>query len=469
MAKLFGTDGIRDVASSGIFQGQQLCTLSKAIAHFVQLKNPNRQSTILIGLDGRFSGPSIQEWLIHWLTINNIIIVVCQDDNLSTENYSLAEKTGLLTPNTKITTPLLAHMVKKYYDFGIMITASHNPYTYNGLKFFNHDGEKLSVDEEKNIEDLFENPKEIEPQKILNSSGNVLERKILKLDDRELEIYEKNFNFDKLKIVIDCANGATSSFVNKIFKNKNNIIINDKPNGYNINVSCGSEYPEYLANEVIKNNANIGIAFDGDGDRLVVVDELGNILTGDHILAICAKFLMDNGKLKNNTIVVTSMSNLALVSEMKKIGISVVITDVGDRNVLFKMKETGSILGGENSGHIIFKNYASCGDGILSALILLDIINKCNKSLSDLSSIITPYPQVLINLPVKSKPALESFKTLKKLIKNAENDFNDNGRVLIRYSGTESICRIMVEGKNNDMVHFHANILLDELMSLIGL
>ena len=212
----------------------------------------------------------------------------------------------------------------------------------------------------------------------------------------------------------------------------------------------------------------MGIAFDGDGDRLVVVDEMGNILSGDHILAICAKFLFDNGNLKNNSIVVTRMSNLALIEEMKKLGINVIISDVGDRNVLFKMKEYGSILGGENSGHIIFRNYASCGDGILSALILLDIINNSNKSLSDLSSIITPYPQVLINLPVKSKPSLESFNTLNKLIKNAENDFNDNGRVLIRYSGTEAICRIMVEGKNNDMVHFHSNLLLNELKGLIG-
>ena len=468
MDKLFGTDGIREIASSSIFQGQHLCTLSKAIAHFVQLKNPNRQSTILIGLDGRFSGPSIQEWLIHWLIINNIIIAVYQDESLSTENYSLAEKTGLLTPNIRITTPLLAHMVKKYFDFGIMITASHNPYTYNGLKLFDHNGEKLSVDEEKKIEDLFKNPKDIEPQKLSSISGNLLEKKILKLTDRDFEIYNQNFNFSKSKIVIDCANGATSSFVNKIFNNENNIIINDKPNGYNINSSCGSEYPENLSNMVIKNNASMGIAFDGDGDRLVVVDEMGNILTGDHILAICAKFLFDNGHLKNNSIVVTRMSNLALIEEMKKLGINVIVSDVGDRNVLFKMKEYGSILGGESSGHIIFRNYASCGDGILSALILLDIINNSNKSLSDLSSIITPYPQVLINLPVKSKPSLESFNTLNKLIKNAENDFNDNGRVLIRYSGTEAICRIMVEGKSNDMVHFHSNILVNELKGLIG-
>ena len=467
MQRLFGTDGIRDEATSKIFTSKSLSTLSRAIAHFVQLRNPNRRSSILIGLDGRLSGVNIQDHFVHWLVLNNIKIAFCEYENTATENSDLTEKMMKLSPDTIISTPFLSHMVKKYFDFGIMITASHNPYTDNGIKFFDHEGKKLSLIEEKKIEELFFNPNLIQPQKNLNLQSNLLQRDRVIIDDEELEIY-KQFNANHLKLVIDCANGGTSFLVPKIFNNKKHKIINNKPNGVNINKNCGSEYPEKLSKAVLDYNADVGIAFDGDGDRALFIDEKGKILSGDHIIAICANFFKKNGLLINHTVVVTSMSNQSLISCLNDINIDVIISDVGDRNVLYKMIESDSILGGENSGHFIFRNFSSCGDGILTALIVLDIIKKTGKNLSELSKIYNPYPQKIINIKIVEKPPLNQFCTLQKIIKQAEKELKNKGRIFIRYSGTEPICRIMIEGENEKILEKYSKIISNEIRCLIG-
>ena len=212
----------------------------------------------------------------------------------------------------------------------------------------------------------------------------------------------------------------------------------------------------------------MGIAFDGDGDRVVFIDEKGKKLSGDHILAICANFFKNQKLLKNNTVVITSMSNYALISFLKKINVNVIITDVGDRNVLYKMKDSNSILGGENSGHFIFKNYCSCGDGILSALIIIDIIKQTKKKLSELASILNLYPQKIINVKVRKKPPLKELYSLQNIIKNGEKQLNAEGRILVRYSGTESICRVLIEGLNEDIIEKYSKLISDEISLLIG-
>lgn len=468
MQKLFGTDGIRDIASSKIFTSKSLCVLAKAIAHFVQLNNPEKRSTILIGSDGRSSGINIQDHFVHWLVLNNIKIAFCEFENVSPENLPLAEKMRKLSPNTIISTPLLSHIVKKYFDFGIMITASHNPHTDNGIKFFDSEGKKLTLDDENKIEELYLNPNLIQPQKNINLQSNLMQREKVILDDEELKIYKQNFNLKNLKLVIDCANGGTSFLASKIFNDNNQTIINNEPNGININDNCGSEYPKELSKIVLENNCDVGIAFDGDGDRAVFIDELGKILSGDHILAICADFFKKNGFLTNNTVVITTMSNQSLISFFNELDINVIVSEVGDRNVLYKMIECNSILGGENSGHFIFRNFSSCGDGILSALVVLDIINKSGKKLSELSAIYNPYPQKIINVRIAEKPSLNKFYSLQKIIKKAEKELGNEGRIFIRYSGTEPICRVMIEGKNEKILEKYSEIIPNEIRSLIG-
>ena len=468
MQKLFGTDGIRNESSHQFFSSKSLCTFAKALAHFIQLRNPNRKSTVLIGLDGRFSGPNIQDHLVHWLVLNNIQIAFCEYENTKQESSPLAEKMRRLSPETIISTPFLSHMVKKYFDFGIMITASHNPFLHNGLKLFNADGEKLSLEEETEIESLFFNPSQIQPQKNLNLSTNILHRDYVIINDDQLSIYKNKFNLEGIKLLIDCANGGTSFIAPKIFNGKEHIIINNSPNGKNINLNCGSEFSKNISNLILKNNADIGIAFDGDGDRVVFIDEKGKKLSGDQILAICANFFKNQKLLKNNTVVITSMSNYALISFLKKINVNVIITDVGDRNVLYKMKDSNSILGGENSGHFIFKNYCSCGDGILSALIIIDIIKQTKKKLSELASILNLYPQKITNVKVRKKPPLKELHSLQNIIKNGEKQLNKEGRILVRYSGTESICRVLIEGLNVDIIEKYSKLISDEISLLIG-
>ena len=468
MQKLFGTDGIRNESSHDFFSSKSLCTFAKALAHFIQLKNPERQSSVLLGLDGRLSGPRIQDHLVHWLVLNNIQIAFCEYENTKIESSPLAEKMRRLSPTTIISTPFLSHMVKKYFDFGIMITASHNPFMHNGIKLFNSDGEKITKEEEEEIESLFFNPSKIQPQKNLNLSKNILHRDFVIIDDEEFSIYRNNFNVENIELLIDCANGGTSFIAPKIFNKNEHQIINNEPSGTNINLNCGSEHLKNISDEVIKKNVDLGIAFDGDGDRAVFIDENGNNLSGDHIIAICANFFKNQKMLHNNNVIITCMSNHALILFLKKIKVNVIITDVGDRNVLYKMKESNSILGGENSGHFIFKNYCSCGDGILSALVIIDIMKKTGKKLSELASIFKPFPQKIINLKVRKKPPLEELHTLQTLITDIEKELNDKGRILVRYSGTESICRVLIESKNEALIEKYSKIISKEISLLIG-
>ena len=350
---------------------------------------------------------------------------------------------------------------------GIVVSASHNPYEYNGLKPFKSDGTKFSDEEEAEIEKYISENKASENRKEVPGTKKVLaeaERKYVKfLSDNFSSISEDDNISQKpflsnLKIVLDCSNGATSEVAPVVFgENVKEIkLLNARHNGRNINYRCGSQYTDNLSETVLDKKADLGLAFDGDGDRVIAVDEKGNTLTGDQMIYIIAKFLKEKGQLKNDLVVTTVMSNLGFISALKKLGIGHFATAVGDRPVFFEMRKQGAVLGGEESGHIIYTNFHSTGDGIVGGLMLLAAMSYFQKTLSELIGEITLFPKLLVNVEVKSKPDLETIPEIMKVIKEVESELGEDGRVLVRYSGTENLCRVMVEGRSEKEIDDHA-------------
>jgi phosphoglucosamine mutase len=335
-------------------------------------------------------------------------------------------------------------------DAGIVISASHNPMQDNGIKIFNGEGFKLSDEKENQIEELiFAN----NMHKLHPASKEL--GKLSRMDDatgRYVDFLKQTFpqdlNPEGMKVVLDCSNGATYSVAPSVFAELGVEVTTlfDQPDGKNINLNCGSQHPEALAKEVLRQKADAGFAFDGDGDRVIAVDEKGTVLTGDQILAICSFILKKEGKLTNNMVVRTVMSNLGLSVAFQKLEIDSVFADVGDRYVLKEMLARGAIIGGEDSGHIIFLQHHTTGDGLITALQLLAAMKKEGKPLSELAGVMTIFPQVLINLDVKKKPKIESVPEIMAVISQVEKKLGDKGRVLVRYSGTQNMCRVMVEG-----------------------
>jgi phosphoglucosamine mutase len=359
-------------------------------------------------------------------------------------------------------TPGVAYLTRELEGgAGIVLSASHNPQEYNGFKLFSHEGFKLSEYEESEIEDLI-----LEK----NKSTNVEQGQAESHDDAGekyisflLKTVPEKFQPQGIKIVMDCANGATSRVAPVLFKKLafNSETMFAEPDGMNINKDCGSQYTEALSRRVIETRADAGLAFDGDGDRIIAVDEKGRALTGDQLLMIYAKMLSEKGMLKNNIVVSTVMSNIGLRTALKQLGIEHVSARVGDRYVMEEMRNRQSSLGGEDSGHIIFLDHHTTGDGILAALQLLFAIKRSGQPLSELSSLMTVYPQTLINVPVAKKPDISEVPALVKIIKDTEQELGVEGRVLVRYSGTEPVCRVMVEGKRQEEIEAYARNIAD--------
>lgn len=427
MGKLFGTDGIRGVANKYPITPDIATQVGQATAYI--LKKEGHRSRIVIGKDTRLSGYMIES-------------------SLASGICSMGSDVILVGP---MPTPGIAFLTTNLdADAGIVISASHNPYQDNGIKIFSKSGYKLTDEEEQKIEELIFSKK---LPTFLTDAEN-LGRAFREEDASGRYIvflkhsFPRDLNLEEIKIVLDCANGATYKVAPTLFKEMRAevIALNVNPNGQNINLNCGALYPEALAEAVIKNKADIGLAFDGDGDRLIAVDERGNIVSGDKIIAICANRLKEEGMLKSNTVVTTVMSNLGLSAAFDRMDIKHIKTKVGDRYVLEEMLKNGSVIGGEDSGHIIFKEYHTTGDGILTALQLLSVMKKEKKSLLELTKIIKSFPQVLINIEVKRKAPLEEIPELKGVISKVEKELGDKGRVLVRYSGTQRICRVMLEG-----------------------
>ena len=449
MGKLFGTDGIRGVANVEPMTAEMALQVGRAVAYI--FKKKGHRTKIVIGKDTRVSGYMIESALASG---------IC----------SMGADVLLLGP---LPTPGIAFITKNMNaDAGIVISASHNPFQDNGIKVFSKDGFKLPDEKEEEIETLI----------FSNSIGTLRPTadeigKAFRVEDdsgRYIVFLKNTFpgdlSLEGMKIVVDCANGATYKIAPILLSEMRAevIPINVEPNGYNINLKCGSLHPDTLSEKVLNAKADIGLAYDGDGDRLICVDEKGNMVNGDQVMAICAQRLKKEGRLKNNKVVSTVMSNLGFMQAMKKLGIEHVVSKVGDRYVLEDMLKTGAILGGEDSGHIIFIEHHTTGDGILSSLQLLSIMQKEKKSLSTLAKVMEMFPQVVINVDVKSKPDLKTLPEVQAAIKKAEGELGEQGRVLVRYSGTQSMCRVMVEGPTIEKTESLAKTIAAEIKKKLG-
>ena len=429
--KLFGTDGIRGIANKYPITPEVMIKLGRAIIS--SLPDSAEKKRILIGKDTRISCDMIESAIAAGICSMNGDAVL----------------TGVIpTPGISCLT------TSGGFDAGIVISASHNPYYDNGIKIFNHMGFKLSDRIEKAIED-----------KVLDDvfiSNNLLSKSIgaikqfdspgLKYIDFLKKTLPKDYSLNGLKIILDCSNGATYQTAPKLFTElgADVITIFASPNGTNINDQCGSQHTETLRKTDSRNNADIGFAFDGDGDRLIAVDDCGNEVTGDQILAVCAKYMKETGQLTNNVVVSTVMSNVGLRQILKKLDIKHIVANVGDRYVLEQMEKNNAIIGGEDSGHMIFLDHHTSGDGILTAIRLIQVIKETSLKLSELVKIIKIYPQVLLNVPVKEKINVRNVPEINEIIQTVENQLQDQGRVLVRYSGTQPLCRVMVEGPDED-------------------
>jgi phosphoglucosamine mutase len=431
MGKLFGTDGVRGVANEYPMTSEMALKIGMATAHL--FKRSGHQPRIIIGKDTRISGYMLEHALVSG---------IC----------SMGVDAYLVGP---MPTPGVAFLTNSMRaDAGIVISASHNPFQDNGIKIFSSDGYKLPDEKELEIEDmvLSDTMTELHPSprelgKAFNIEG-ARGRYIVFLKNT----FPKEYTLEGMKIVLDTSNGATYRIGPKPFFEMGAEVhsIFSDPNGENINDECGSQHPEKLAEEVVKRGAHVGFAFDGDGDRLIAVDEKGGVLTGDQVIAICAKVMKEEGTLTNNLVVDTVMSNIGLGLALKDLGIEKATAPVGDRYVLEMMKEKGSSLGGEDSGHIIFLNHHTTGDGIISALQVLAAMKYEGMPLSELAGIMRVFPQKLINIDVKSKPDISTIPEIASVIEGVEEKLGDRGRVLVRYSGTQNMCRVMVEGPTDE-------------------
>ncbi|MFQ5486801.1 MAG: phosphoglucosamine mutase, partial [Desulfobacterales bacterium] len=412
MKTLFGTDGIRGIANEYPMTSDMAVKVGSAVAYFFQ-KNTSH-SKIIIGKDTRLSGDMIEKGLVKGIR------AVGSDVYLS----------GILP------TPGIAFLTASFgADAGIVISASHNPFYDNGIKLFQRDGFKLSDETETKLERLLLDKSLPLGGKTIQDAGSIkyVEDAEKRYIDFLLQTLPGDFSIKNMKIVIDCSHGATYRVAPQMFNclgaDVESLFV--QPDGKNINHGCGSEHTEVLAEKVIEKRADVGLAFDGDGDRMVAVDELGNRLTGDQILAICSRLMIQKGSLKNNRVVTTVMSNIGLKIALKEMGVKHITTKVGDRYVLDKMISNGAVLGGEDSGHMIFLDHHTTGDGILTGLKLIEAMKEESKPLSVLNKRMNLFPQSLLNVSVKEKPELQKIPAIVNAIKSVETVLSGKGRVLV--------------------------------------
>lgn len=450
MGRMFGTDGVRGIANVHPMTAEMALEIGRAIA-FVCKKHPKQRHAVAIGKDTRVSGYMLESALTAGICSMGVDVL-------------------LVGP---ITTPGIAFITRSMRaDAGIAISASHNPYQDNGIKIFSRNGFKLPDAEEDEIEELIVTGRIKDIRPTADEIGKA--RRIDDASGRYVVFCKNTFPEDQTlegtRIVLDCANGAAYKIAPTIFSELGATVtsIHCEPNGVNINDQCGSQHTESLSAKVVETGAHVGLAFDGDGDRLIAVDETGRRLSGDHIMAICARMYKELGLLRNNLVVATVMSNFGFFAALKRLGIEAHVSRVGDRYVLEMLQEKDGVLGGEESGHIIFRNHHTTGDGIISALQLLWAMKRSGKPLSELAGVMTPSPQRIVNVDVKEKPPLETIPEIQKSIADAEAVLGDRGRVLVRYSGTQSMCRVMVEGPDDQLTDRLTRMLAEVIRRCIG-
>lgn len=443
--KLFGTDGVRGVANIDPMTAEMAMQLGRAVA-YVFKQDAGRRHRIIIGKDTRLSGYMLENAMVAGICSMGVDVLVVGP---------------LPTPGIAFITSSMRA------DAGVVISASHNLYQDNGIKFFSGSGFKLPDEMEIQIEDLIINHRIDALRPIAEDVG-----KAFRIDDAigRYVVFLKNsfpreLDLQGLRIVLDCAHGAGYRVAPAVLTELGAevIAIGVDPNGLNINDGCGSMHPEVMAAKVKEYRADLGIALDGDADRVIFVDEQGQEVDGDHILALCGTELIKTGSLKKKTVVATVMSNMGLEIAMKQAGGKVVRTAVGDRYVVEEMIRGGYNLGGEQSGHMIFLDHNTTGDGVLSALQVLAIMQRSGKPLSELASVMTSLPQVLVNVKVRKKAVLGKVPPIKSAMDAIEQEVNGKGRLLVRYSGTEPLLRIMVEGENQDRI----NQLAEDLAAVV--
>ena len=447
MRKLFGTDGIRAVAGEAPLDKRTIYAVGVALA--TKLAEAHHPVRIVMGMDTRESCP----WIAATLTAG-----------LRAAGAEVASA-GVLT------TPAIAFLARKHgFSAGVVISASHNPWQDNGIKIFAHDGYKLPDEVELGIES--------EITKVLATNPTVPENPAV---PEVNESYRADYirflltavpgiSLDNRHIVLDCANGAASSVAPQLFESLHGTVdvTHASPDGRNINEHCGALHPEIVAAQVKVSGASLGITFDGDADRALFADENGNVVNGDAVMLACARDLQARGELANNLVVATTMSNMGLEAAFARSGITMLRAPVGDKYVLEEMRNSGASLGGEQSGHILFPARATTGDGLLTALLVLDLVHRSNKPLGQLIADLTNYPQIILNVKVREKKPLHTIPTVVATIEAAELELKDTGRVVIRYSGTEALARVMIEAASAEAMHRHANAIADAIRSELG-
>ncbi len=450
MGRLFGTDGIRGAANDYPLTAEGAFGIGRAVASLFD--TANQTTKIIIGKDTRESGAMIEKALADGICSIGADVRLC----------------GILP------TPAVAYLTASVdAAAGIVISASHNPFYDNGIKIFDADGYKLSDAKEDEIEGLVYADSDQNTRRKSNPiCGDI--QTLADASERYLGFLQNTLPgatpLDGIHIILDCSNGATYTVAPELFQRLGAQVeaINIDPDGKNINANCGSEHPQSLIDAVISQKAAVGLAFDGDGDRLVAIDEQGQVISGDRILAVCARRLKRKGLLKNNLVVSTVMSNLGLRLALKELGIDHSMTQVGDRYVIEQMRASGAIIGGEDSGHMIFLDQHTTGDGMLTAMRLLETMQEENKPLSELSQIMTVLPQILLNVAVLSKPAIEGVPQIMDAIRSVEGRLGEKGRVLVRYSGTQPLCRVMVEGPRQDETRRYCQQIADAVKAALG-
>ena len=432
MGRLFGTDGVRGVANVYPMTAEVAMNIGRALTHL--FKQQGRNPQIIVGKDTRISGDMLEHALLAG---------ICSlGGDAITAGVLPTPGVAFLSRNTGA-------------DAGIVISASHNPYEDNGIKIFDSRGHKLPEGQEGAIEELLL-PNEASP---LCPKPEEFGR-VFPLHDAEAryssflrQSFPSTLSLKSTRVVLDCANGAASTVGPKIFGEMGAEVtaLFNQPDGKNINLHCGSQYPEELAKTVVEKKAVVGFAFDGDGDRVIAVDEKGSFLTGDQMLALCAASLKRKGRLTNNLVVRTVMSNLGLTIALQDLGIESVLADVGDRAVIQEMLARGAIIGGEDSGHLIFLDHHTTGDGIITALQVLAVMTEEQRPLSELAKIMKIFPQCLINIEVEKREDEVAEPAVLATIRDVEKKLGREGRVLVRYSGTQNLCRVMVEGPTREL------------------
>jgi len=445
MKKLFGTDGIRGVAGQFPLDPATIHAVGLALAHHL-----GESPRVLLGMDTRESS----DWIAASLTAG------LAAGGASVENAG------------SIPTPAVAYLARAHkFSAGIVISASHNPWQDNGIKLFGPDGYKLPDTTELAIEsEIF---RRIESQSVAPQTTNS-EPHVNEADRaeyiRSLLAAVPSLSLDGHRIVIDCANGAASAIAPQLFAELGGTVIltHASPNGRNINENCGALYPKTVAAEVVQHHAEMGITFDGDADRALFADENGKVVNGDAVLLLAARDLAARGLLTNSTVVATTMSNMGLEAALKRSNIKMLRAPVGDKYVLEEMLASGAALGGEQSGHILFTGRSTTGDGLLTALLLLDIIHRTGKTLAQLTADLKAFPQIIVNVCVREKRPLDQIPAVAAAIAAAEAALADSGRVVIRYSGTEALARVMIEAESEAQMHRHANAIASAIRNELG-